>query len=63
MGFYCADPKCKIKGHACRHISITRCVPWLQLVMYDIGSLGEETFDMWKRNYWADGGTELWNYM
>ena len=63
MGFYCADPKCKIKGHTCRHSSITCCVLWLQLVVYDIGALGEETFDMWKRNLGAGGGTEMWSHL
>ncbi|KAI0242444.1 Fatty-acid amide hydrolase 1, partial [Lamellibrachia satsuma] len=34
-----------------------------QLVAYNIGTLGEQTFDLWTRNMGADGGREIMNHM
>ena len=40
-----------------------RCCCWFQLVEYNIGSMGNETFDLFTRNLWADGGVELMCHM
>ena len=34
-----------------------------QLVEYNIGSMGKETFDLFTRNFWADGGVEIMCHM
>ncbi|KAI0239958.1 Fatty-acid amide hydrolase 1 [Lamellibrachia satsuma] len=34
-----------------------------QLVEYNIGSMGKETFDLWTRNFLADGGVEIMCYL